>query len=509
MNMNNTASKQAIIFAIGKIVTVTYDGTEGTLFSQVGALLKYIPAPNQIRVIGDNSQYADFTLDDVGCIHFVCSGLHLRRSRYEKKYLTKIDPETNAYNFYKIVPNNMGPRTLSVGGSYGRIGAAEKDLNSETVIRKPYPSCMYWLKYYEKLNQGYQDFSDVMVEEDAELEQMFNTVKDEEAEASDLAADLYNKLRQYAKDALASQMDVNFLSEKPPFTKAQVTKGWKLLADLGKSKSVDEFNKTLLKLLALSPRRVDKFHGQTINSYLAAAVPQQDTPEETMAMQKKVFADIISREESLLQAMEAVINTVNPRFSKQPVLSPFGNIEISEPSEKEITMVKSKLSGELVPKVKNIYRVVCNEQQERFDTYVAENNIQDIRLFWHGSRNENWISIIKNSLMLNPNAVITGKMWGYGIYFAPSSMKSWGYTSYMGARWTGGESSSAYMGLYATAYGTPYFPTAICNGSAEMMKEKGTNCLHAKRDVCGLMNDEVIFYDESAVCLQYLVEFGD
>lgn len=491
----------ATVFAMGKSVQLPFDGTEGDLFSKVGNLLKFIQKPSNMRVVIDD-QYADFELDEAGAVHFMCSGLRLHKSRYEKKYLTKVDPETNSYNFYKIVPNNMGPRTLSVGGSYGRIGAAERDLNSETIIRKPYPSCMYWLKYFEKLNQGYQDNSDVMVEEDAELERMFNETKDEEAEASDLATELYNKLRQDAKDAIASQMDVNFLSEKAPFTKAQVTKGWKLLADLGKSKTVGEFNKVLLKLLALSPRRIDQYHGQTINSYLAKTA-------KTMEEQTQIFADIITREESLLQAMEAVINTVNPRFSKAPVLSPFGNIEISEPTDQEVSMVKSKLSSELISKVKKIYRVVCNEQQEKFDAYVADNNIKDIRLFWHGSRNENWISIIKNSLMLNPNAVITGKMWGYGIYFAPSSIKSWGYTSYRGARWVGDDSDRAYMGLYATAYGTPYCPTSRIDGTAEMMKANGTNCLHAKKDVCGLYNDEVIFYDESAVCLQYLVEFGD
>lgn len=497
--MSNTIT--ANVIAMGRSVPVSFDGTEGSLFFQVGGLLKFIQGPETLRVCVGN-EYADFTVDENNTVRFLCSGLKLQKSRYEKKYLVKIDPETNAYNFYKIVPNNMGPRTLSVGGSYGRIGAAEKDLNAENIIRKPYPSCMYWLKFYEKQNQGYQDMSDTMVEEDEELERMFSEVKDVEAEAADLATELYNKLRQSAREAVASQIDVNFLSEKAPFTKAQIAKGWKLMADLGKSKTVDDFNKALLKLLAISPRRIDKFHGQTINSYLAQT-------GKTAGEQMSIFADIIAREESLLQAMEAVINTANPRFSKTPVLSPFGNIEISEPTEAEIADVKSRLEGSLINRVKKIYRVVCNDQQEKFDAYVAENNIQDIRMFWHGSRNENWISIIKNSLMLNPNAVITGKMWGYGIYFAPSSLKSWGYTSYTGTVWANGDSNTAYMGLYATAYGIPYCPTTRVDGTAGMMKEKGTNCLHAKKDVCGLYNDEVIFYNESAVCLQYLVEFGE
>lgn len=51
--------------------------------------------------------------------------------------------------------------------------------------------------------------------------------------------------------------------------------------------------------------------------------------------------------------------------------------------------------------------------------------------------------------------------------------------------------------------------THLMDGTAQMMKDNHTNCLHAKAGVSGLMNDEVIFYDEAAVCLQYLVEFGD
>ena len=62
------------------------------------------------------------------------------------------------------------------------------------------------------------------------------------------------------------------------------------------------------------------------------------------------------------------------------------------------------------------------------------------KLLWHGSRNENWMSIISNGLILNPNAVITGKMFGQGIYFAPKSRKSFGYTSYDGSYWARGNS---------------------------------------------------------------------
>ena len=495
----NTQQNMATVFALGKGINVPFDGTEGDLFWKVGGLLKYVPGPNVMR-IQINNDYADLTIDEDDSVHVACNGLKLKKSRYDPKYLTMVDPETNGYSYFKLNPNNMGPRTLSCGVSFGRIGADKKDLDAETILREPYPSCMYWLKYYEKINHGYQDMSDVMLEEDAELEAMYE--KDETEESATLATTLYNKLRGFAKEALEAQVEgINFLSEKPPFTKRQVDSGWKILNDLGKSKNLDDFNKKLLKLMTISPRKIDRYRGQSINDYLAK--PGKDLEE-----QKKIFAAIIEREESLLQAMDAVLAMNNPRYSKDPVLSPFGNIEISEPDDKEIKMVMDHLSDQLKPKVKKVYRVVPNEQQAKFDTYVADHQIDNIKLLWHGSRNENWISIIKKSLMLNPNAVITGKMWGCGIYFAPSSMKSWGYTS--GGFWTGSSSNTTrYMGLYATAYGNPYFPTQLMDGTKEFLDKEHANCLHAKASVCGLQNDEIIFFDEAAICLQYLVEFED
>ena len=130
-------------------------------------------------------------------------------------------------------------------------------------------------------------------------------------------------------------------------------------------------------------------------------------------------------------------------------------------------------------------------------------------MLWHGSRNENWMSIIQNSLLLNPNAIITGKMFGAGIYFAPSSVKSWGYTSYLGTRWANGHSSTAFMGLYAVAYGKPMNVDhwSSLDYKREVL-QNGYDSLHAHAGV-DLHADEIVLYDEAAVLLNYIVEFGD
>jgi len=53
-------------------------------------------------------------------------------------------------------------------------------------------------------------------------------------------------------------------------------------------------------------------------------------------------------------------------------------------------------------------------------------------LLWHGSRMTNFCSIFQNGLILNPEklgAVITGKMFGQGIYLTNVFSKSVGYTA--------------------------------------------------------------------------------
>ena len=112
----------------------------------------------------------------------------------------------------------------------------------------------------------------------------------------------------------------------------------------------------------------------------------------------------------------------------------------------------------------------------------------------------------------NPNAAITGKMFGHGIYFAPSASKSAGYTSLSGSYWANGHSSRAFMGVMEVACGKAFDVydhqsryssitgknlSSFCNGA---------NYVFAHKDKGMLRNDELIVYDEAQVTIRYLVE---
>ena len=182
-------------------------------------------------------------------------------------------------------------------------------------------------------------------------------------------------------------------------------------------------------------------------------------------------------------------------------------ISVSEPTDKQKEKVLALLDKDIRAKVKRVYKIVPHAQKKKFEEYVKKNNISKdkYKSLWHGSRNQNWLSIIINSLQLKPNAIITGKMFGHGIYFAPSSKKSYNYTSLNGTYWAKGTENTAYMGLYVTAYGDPL--DVYQSYQYNKNNIQGKNCVHAHAGKA-LLNDEIIYYDEAAMYLSYLVELG-
>lgn len=62
------------------------------------------------------------------------------------------------------------------------------------------------------------------------------------------------------------------------------------------------------------------------------------------------------------------------------------------------------------------------------------------------------------------------------------------------------------MGLYATAYGKPYDVTTTGIYSQASLARLGRNCIHAHAGSV-FRNDEILFYDEASILLQYIVEF--
>ena len=304
--------------------------------------------------------------------------------------------------------------------------------------------------------------------------------------ANKISAKLFGLLKQFSKHA------VKKAQVRVPITEPIIKRSEKLIKAMYIAKDVDEFNDLLTQNISILQRPVATGNGRGVYNLMAKS------PAE--------FKSIIERESDLLDAMKGVY--YGDSYSTQTEEGSFDDydIEVYEATDKQKEDVLRHLSDQLKPKVANVYRVIPHKQQKAFNEYLKKNDIKAVKQLWHGSRNENWMSIIINSLSLNPNAIITGKMFGNGIYFAPSSMKSWNYTSFRGTSWARGNSDTAFMGLYAVAYGKPLDVEHHRSYTQTMLDKEGKNCVHAHKGA-ELLNDEIIFYSEKAMVLNYIVEF--
>ncbi len=392
----------------------------------------------------------------------------------------------NSYKQYKLVPS--GDHVIAY---YGRMAVQKGEIFGERSTK--YPISSYWSKYFEKVGKGYVDRTAVYMPNGIVAENSPVEAVSQVAPKATASQNLFERLKTLAKRALI-KADV-----KVPITPEIIEASRTQIDIMRKAAEVGDivsFDLALLDIISMLQRPVVTGDGSGVR--------------KMMAIRPDDFASILEREEDILQAMEGSI--VGNGTATTQAKDNFGSygIKVYNATAEQRAMVLRHLSPTLKNKVKAVYRVIPVKQKTIFDTYVARHRIKDIKMLWHGSRNENWMSIIRNSLMLNPNAVITGKMFGHGIYFALSSRKSWGYTSFKGTAWAQGTSNCAYMGLYAVAYGKPYDVTAWSPSVNYqiLVAKNGCNSLHAHAGA-SLQADEIVLYDEAAVLLSYIVEFGE
>ena len=395
------------------------------------------------------------------------------------RHLVMVTAGANNNKYYDMTPHGD-----SWTATYGRIGSG-----SQT---RTYPMSQWNSKYNEKINKGYVDQTDL-------VKDLISTEKPKQSEYKEIEnkviAEIVERLQAMARKAISE----NYTISSNKVTQAMVDEAQTILTSLLSIEDKSEFNNTLLKLFTVIPRKMG-----SVRSYIA----QDDTQ----------FAKIISREQDLLDIMKGqvvqkqVIEEVKddkPLYDRT-ILEQLG-LEFEECTIEDVARIKVAL-GSCSDKYHKAWKVKNIRTQKRFDDFVKDNNIKDVRLLFHGSRNENWWSIINSGLVLRPtNAVITGKMFGYGIYYAPKAKKSLGYTSLSGSYWANGNSSSGFMALMDVAYGKPYdvhsFESRFHSFDYAALQRAcpGANCLHAHEGSM-LRNDEIIVYKEEQCTIKYLVE---
>lgn len=399
-------------------------------------------------------------------------------------YLVMVSAANNN-KYYNLFPENNEFRV-----EYGRIDA------TKTITR--YPINKWESQIKNKLKKGYVDVTDLKQDlvEDISSTNPDSPYKEIENKAIKAIVD---KLQSLAKDTI----NRNYTVKASAVTSDMINAAQAIIDELANSSlSIEEFNDTLLKLFMVIPRRMGN-----VADYLASS--EDD------------FGKIVSKEQDLLDVMRGqvyikpIVEINNPVDKKDKTILEELGLVFEEADRNDIALIKT-LMNESASKFRNAWKVINLQTQERFDKFVKDNNITNTKLLFHGSRSENFWSIIKTGLVLRPtNAVITGKMFGFGIYYAPKCAKSIGYTSLSGSYWARGGSNTAYMALFDVAYGVPYdvynFDSKYYDLDYDKLQEfkHGANCLHAHADKGMLRNDEIVVYKEDQMTIKYLIEIGN
>lgn len=96
-----------------------------------------------------------------------------------------------------------------------------------------------------------------------------------------------------------------------------------------------------------------------------------------------------------------------------------------------------------------------------------------------------------NGLVLRPNAAYCGSAFGHGTYFAPSSQKSFDYTSGSNLwRDNSGHTGSIFLGIFDVATGKPYDIYREKKGH-RIMRHSFTRSVQIMT-VCGLTEESTI-----------------
>jgi len=388
--------------------------------------------------------------------------------------LIKVEPGANNNKYYDMVENGD-----TIICKFGRVGASEQTAS--------YPSRKWNEKYNEKLRKGYKDVTELYSTVAKSLE--YKPISDTEVNS------IVNKLLSFTNTHVKS----NYTVTSDCVTKQQIDDAQGLLNELSfmarkDSIAVEDFNHKLLELFHTIPRRMGKVSDYIVNSNLLNS--------EIIESAKK----IITNEQDTLDSMATKVsmNVVDSVENPEQTLLDVIGISMRAVDSKEEKMIKSLL-GEIKDKYSKAFYVSNNFSEKAFTK-----DIKNVEMLFHGSRNENFISIMKTGLLIRPSsAVYSGSMFSDGIYFADKAKKSLGYTSLRGSYWANGSQSTGYMAIFEVALGNQkhiYKHDSSCYRITHdgLLKDKFNSVFaHGGAD---LVNNEFIVYHPSQCKIKYLVE---
>ena len=134
-----------------------------------------------------------------------------------------------------------------------------------------------------------------------------------------------------------------------------------------------------------------------------------------------------------------------------------------------------------------------------------EAQLGNIRELWHGTKDSNLLSILKNGYIIprsGSGVAITGRAFGDGVYFSDQSTKSLNYATGSAPGQYGGGSQRKFMLVNDVAMGREFNPRTTFHGGCP----KGYDSTFARGGGV-FLNNEMIVYRTSQIKPTFLCEF--
>lgn len=367
--------------------------------------------------------------------------------------------ENNNNKWYRMTDLDNGYFKVE----YGRVGGH--------TATETYSIYKWDSKYKEKLKKGYRDVSDLKIE-----------TKSGEYSFKGKGVDhFFHTFSRYTKDNVGR----NYTIAVGSVTKAMLDEAQGILNHLIGLSDIDKFNKHLLELYTVLPRRM-----HDVKAYLVRDDKELDK--------------LIAKEQDVLDSLSSSVVT-NVVETGQVFEDSFG-IDMEEvdcPQSITDLVNNTKSHGASIYKV---YKVIHKTGQEQFDGWLNQQDNKNVELLFHGTRNPNVFSILKSGLLVRPtNAVsFAGSAYGDGVYHSAHFQKSLGYTGY---------DTDKIFFMQSVHMGNPYTYSGWYRDGKDIsrsemnyrdLKKKGYDSLFVKPGD-GLQNSEYIVYNSQQTVTSYLL----
>ena len=390
---------------------------------------------------------------------------------------------------------------------YGRVG--------KSLVTEYKPSSKWDSVLKQKLSKtkGYTDVTDLLaepvVDETKPVDNKVANIKDE------IVRKLVDELMSFANKSIQRNYKVTqeAVSEQQVMAAQEVISNISGLIAIGVD--IKHINDMLLKLYTIIPRRMDN-----VKDYLFRDISNDVTLTNAQRLidnEQSALDTMAGQVELIKQQREAARKAAEAKDEEEvieevTILDQMGlSIEVENDTE-TLELIK-KLMGSNINQMKRVFKVVNNKTQKIFDKHMGKVEVKKKRLYWHGSRNENWFNILQTGLLIRPSgAVHTGSMFGDGIYFADKAQKSIGYTSLRGSYWANGGDNKAFLALFDVHLGKQkeilHHDSSCYKLSKKVLDNEGFDSVFAKGGA-DLRNNEYIVYNAAQCTVSHLIEIGN